>query len=103
MKKRGRIDRREAARDALKLADAKEKLSRLEAGGAPGRPIRVDSASVIELRAESMRCPRCDGELKVGEHTAQVVDGLALRKLDMRCKSCGAPRTIWFVIGSDLN
>lgn len=103
MKKRARTDRREAQRDAEKLADAKEKLSKLEAGGAPGRPIRVDSASVIELRAESMHCPRCEGDLKVFEHTAHVVDGLSLRRLDMRCKHCGTPRTIWFVIGSDLN
>lgn len=103
MKKRPRTSRREAERDALKLADAKEKLSLLEAGGAPGRPIRVESASVIELRAESMRCPRCDGELKVEEHTAHVVEGLSVRKVATRCKHCGSPRTIWFVIGSDLN
>jgi hypothetical protein len=103
MKKRARTDRRETTREALKLADAREKLSRLEAGGEAGRPIRVESASVIELRAESMRCPRCDGDLKIAEHTAHVVDGLAVRKVDTRCKHCGAPRTIWFVIGSDLN
>ena len=103
MKKRARTDRREAARDAVKLADAKEKLSLLEPGGAPGLPIRVESASVVELRAESMPCARCDGALKLEEHTAQVVDGLALRKLAMRCKQCRARRDIWFVIGSDLN
>jgi hypothetical protein len=103
MKKRARTERREAARDSVKLADAREKLSQLEAGGAPGRPIRVDSASVIELRAESMRCARCEGELKVEEHTAHVVDGLSVRRVDARCKHCGTRRTIWFVIGHELN
>lgn len=95
--------RRAAERDAVKLADAKEKLSRLEPGGSAERPIRVESASVIELRAESMRCPRCDGEPKIVEHTAHVVNGLALRRVDTACKRCGAPRPIWFVIANDLN
>jgi hypothetical protein len=103
MKKRARQGRREAEREQAKLADAREKLSKLEAGGAPGRPIRVDSASVIEIRAESMRCPRCEGELKIDEHTAHVVEGLSVRQVDTRCKRCGTPRTIWFVIASDLN
>jgi hypothetical protein len=103
MKKRPRTSKRESEREALKLADAREKLAGLEQGGAPERPIRVDSASVIEIRAESMRCPRCDGELKLDEHTAHVVDGLSVRKLAMRCKQCGAPRALWFVIASSLN
>ena len=103
MKKRARTDRREAARDAIKLADAKEKLSRLEAGGAPDRPLRVESASVIELRAESLGCARCGGALRLREHTAHVVDGLALRRVDLDCRQCRAARTIWFVIASDLN
>ncbi len=99
-KKRARTVRREAERERGKLADARERLSRLETGGAPERPIAVESASVIELRAESMRCARCDGELKVREHTAHVIGGLGLRKIDLDCKHCGHTRTIWFAIAT---
>jgi len=102
-KKRDRTLRREAERDAEKLADAREKLSLLEQGGGWERPIRVDSASQIELRVESMRCPRCDGELKVFEHVARVVAGHALRMVDARCKRCRHRREVWLVIASDLN
>lgn len=102
-KKRDRTVRREAERDARKLADAKEKLAALEQGGAPDRPIRVDSASQIELRVESMRCARCEGELRVHEHVARVVLGHSLRMVDARCKRCGTRREVWLVIASDLN
>lgn len=95
--------RREIERDARKLADAKEKLARLEQGGAADRPIRVDSASQVELRVESMRCARCDGELRVREHVARVEGGHALRMVDAFCKRCGAGREVWLVIASDLN
>jgi uncharacterized protein with PIN domain len=103
MKKRDRTLRREAERDAEKLADARQKLALLEQGGSPERPIRVDSASQIELRVESMRCARCDGELKVHEHVARVVAGQSLRMVDARCKRCGTRREVWLVIAHDLN
>ena len=84
--------RRELERDLAKLADAKEKLARLEPGGEPSRPIEVPSASVIELRAESYRCARCDGELRVHEHRA----GHGVREVELRCKGCGTRRVLWF-------
>lgn len=102
-KKRDRTSRREAERAAEKLADARVKLALLEQGGSAERPIRVDSASQIELRVESMRCPRCEGELRVHEHVARVVAGHALRMVDARCKRCGHRREVWLVIASDLN
>ncbi len=102
-KKRERTVRREAEREAEKLADARERLSLLEQGGSWERPIRVESASQIELRVESMRCPRCDGELKVFEHVARNVSGHSLRMVDARCKRCGHRREVWLVIASDLN
>lgn len=102
-KKRDRTVRREALRDAEKLADARQRLALLDQGGSAERPIRVQSASQIELRVESMRCPRCDGELKVNEHVARVAAGHSLRMVDARCKRCGTRRDVWLVIGSDLN
>lgn len=102
-KKRARTTRRETERDALKLADARERLAKLEQGGSCERPMRVESASQIELRAEALRCPRCESELRVHEHVARVVGGQSLRMVDARCKQCGAQREVWFVIASDLN
>jgi hypothetical protein len=90
--KRPRTARREQERALEKLAEARVKLARLEAGGDPARPLEVESASVIELRAESQRCLRCDGELRVHEHRA----GHAVREVELRCKRCGAPRLLWF-------
>ena len=94
--KRPRTVRRELERDLAKLADAKEKLARLEPGGDPARPIEVPSASVIELRAESHRCARCDGELRVHEHRA----GHGTREVELRCKACGTRRVLWFRVAA---
>ena len=102
-KKRPRTARREIDRAEEKLAEARTKLARLEPGGSPALPIRVDSASVVELRVESMRCPRCDGELRVNAHEARKVSGTLLREVDARCKRCGTRRDVWLLIASDLN
>ncbi len=102
-KKRPRTSRREAEREAEKLAEGRTRLALLDQGGSWERPLRVDSASQIELRAESLRCPRCEGELRVHEHVARVVAGHSLRLVDARCKQCGARREVWFVIASELN
>lgn len=91
-RKRARAERRQLDRDLEKLIDARQKLARLEPGGESLRPIEVASASVIEVRALSHRCPACDGELRVHEHRA-VRD---LREVELRCKQCGRPRTLWF-------
>ena len=97
-KKRDRTLRREAVRDAGKLAEAREKLARLEPGGSAECPIRVESASQVELRVESLRCPRCDGELRVHEHAARMVAGHPRRVVDARCKRCGRSREVWLTI-----
>jgi hypothetical protein len=82
-------------RDA-KLADAREKLARLENGGAAAHPLDVESASQIEVRALSMPCLRCDGPYRLDEHTAEQVEGDALRIVQMHCGHCGAPRVVYF-------
>ena len=69
-----RSARREAERDREKLWDAKERLARLAAGGEPRHPIVLATPSLVEGYARSMRCARCDGDVQVEEHTAEVIE-----------------------------
>jgi hypothetical protein len=98
--KRPRVDRREAQRAQEKLATQREKLFALEAGGSAARPREVVSASLVEPEARSLRCPRCEGELRVLEHLAHTVDGIRLREARLECHRCGSRRSRWFKIVS---
>jgi hypothetical protein len=80
---------------AAVVAAAREKLAAVEAGGSVNLPIDVESASQIEVRALSMPCLRCDGPYRLDEHTAETIDGRALRVLRLHCGHCGARRTIY--------
>jgi hypothetical protein len=92
-RKPGKASARMAARAQVR---ERERLAALLPGGAPDRPIEVASAAVVEVRARSIPCPQCGGELDVGEHGATTHDGDALRVVDARCRRCGAPRTLYF-------
>mgnify|MGYP003444629667 CR=1 FL=1 len=95
--KRARTVRREAQREAAALADARERLYVLNPGGAPERPISVDAVSVIELRARSVPCPRCQGDQRVDEHKAvTTTHGARLREVRLICRACGTRRSLWF-------
>jgi hypothetical protein len=72
-----------------------EALASLLRGGSPSRPIRVASASVIESRAKAMPCPHCGGEYRILEHIRPVPE---LRQVDVACRHCSTPRTLWFAI-----
>ncbi len=99
MAKRARAERREAERRAEKLARSRLKLSALEPGGAPDRPIDVSSASVIEPHATSLPCPACGASgVRLEEHAAEQ----GLRVARVRCARCGTARAIWFRIGTTL-
>lgn len=100
--KRGRTDRRRLERDAKKLGDAREKLARLSEGGAPERPIDVESASVVEPRAAALGCARCGGEVRVLEHDAVTTSAGGLRRVRARCKECNAVREVWLRIAERL-
>lgn len=78
------------------LAQARERLARIEAGGSPSRPIDVESASQIEVRAESTPCLRCQGPNRVDEHAAEKLQGRALRVVRVHCHHCGARRVFYF-------
>jgi hypothetical protein len=101
---RARNLRRAAERATDKLARQRERLLDLEPGGSAERPIDVESASVVEPRAESIHCPRCDTPLRVEAHLAPSTPGMRVREVRATCPRCGHSRTIWFrLAGSTLN
>src|SRR5262245_60339222 len=99
--KRPRTVRREEARQVVSLAKDRERLFRLEAGGTPERPIDVPAASVVEVRAAAVPCPRCGGEHAVKEHAAVGGDaGVRLREARLECRRCASRRSLWFRLPS---
>jgi hypothetical protein len=94
--KRARTERREAARRFVRLGKDRERLFAAEPGGSAERPIDVESSSVVEARARSVPCPLCEGELEVVEHAASVTEHGSLREARLRCRRCGARRSLWF-------
>jgi hypothetical protein len=85
--------REERARD--KLSHDKEKLFLLSPGGSAERPLSVESASVVDTRASSVKCPRCDGQHELLEHKAVQVAGDRLRQALLRCRRCGSRRSLF--------
>jgi hypothetical protein len=97
--KRARTEKREAARAADKLALQREKIARLEPGGAPDRPNDVTTASVIEPHARALECLRCgEAGSRIEAHEAREIDGRRLRIVRVECPRCAAKRTIYFRI-----
>jgi hypothetical protein len=92
---RKRTQRRRAEIAARKLVREREKLARLEVGGARERPIEVTSSSVIPVRARSLPCPQCQGALRIVEERAESAE---LRVVDVECQRCGVRRELWFLI-----
>ena len=90
--------RRVEERAASKLAQDRERLFVLEAGGRPERPIEAASAAVIESQAIRVPCPRCGGSHEVVEHAAVVQKGVRLREVKLCCRQCGSKRSLWFRI-----
>jgi hypothetical protein len=90
-------------RASEKLYAKRVQLARLEPGGAPQRPLAVGSASVVEPRALSERCLRCDEPLALREHVAEKHGQRRLRVARLACARCGTPRSLYFELASDLN
>lgn len=98
-KQRPRTARRVAERDARQLVRDKEKLFRLLPGGSQELPLEVSSASVIEVRVGGMPCVQCnEPQYRVREHVSVAA---GLRRVDVICRHCGAPRSLWFRIVLD--
>jgi hypothetical protein len=96
---RARTLRREADRTAVKLAEARLALARLEPGGSAEHPIEVPSASVVEVHAAKLPCAACaESDVRVEEHLA--TSGLRIAKL--RCRRCGVRPDLYFRIVTNL-
>lgn len=96
--KRPRAERRALERKLAKEARDRDKLARLEPGGAPERPIAIASASLVEVHARAASCPLCGGALRLEEHTAETLGGARLRVAAVVCVMCGVRRRIHFRI-----
>lgn len=94
---RPRTEQRALARDVQKLAEMREKLADLSAGGSSKHPILVQSASQIEVQARALTCPRCEHQgLRIDEHRAES----GTRVLSTRCPNCGNERDYYYAIAA---
>lgn len=91
-----RAERRARARVHADLVHDLERLARHAAGGAPDRPIAVESPAQVEPIVEATACPLCEGSLRLEEHAAGTVDGARLRIAHVRCIGCGVARSLYF-------
>jgi hypothetical protein len=92
-----KLERREES-----LVEAREKLARLEPGGSSERPIEVETAALIELRAEAMPCLRCNGQNRCAEHLAIDTERGLVREVHLVCRACGTLRTVYFRVAVPL-
>jgi len=95
---RKRVARRVDERAARKLVRDREKLAAMTRGGTAEHPIEVSSSAVVETRVGNSTCPQCEGTYRILEHTSPAS---GLRRVDVRCHRCGAPRALWFRLVSD--
>ena len=65
---RARTAARVVQRSEQKVQGLRHKLAELEPGGSREHPIEVASASVIEPRAESFPCLRCNAHTRAATH-----------------------------------
>lgn len=101
-KPRARTLARLFGRKQDKLIDDRERLAALEPGGSAERPIEIEAASLLPLRAESFDCLRCSGRVRYVEDRV-VAHGSELRRAaTIECKECGAERELWFRIAARL-
>jgi hypothetical protein len=99
---RPRAARRAAAQASRRAVERVEKLGTHLPGGAPERPLRVTSASVIEVRARGMRCLVCDGELELRAHVSEAEGPGDVRRVELACRACGRARRLWFRVEESL-
>ncbi len=101
-KPRARTERRAQERAQEKLARDRAKLALLEPGGAPERPLVVESASQVEVHARSLPCTRCESDVRVESHEARTVGDARLRLARLLCPRCGTRRDVWFRLAPPL-
>ena len=101
-----RRDRRQRERELRKQVGReireREQLAAVSTGGSPERPMPVSTAAVIEVRAAATACLHCGGTLDLVAHDAQVYQGQPVRRVQLLCRGCHAPRLLWFRIEMPL-
>jgi hypothetical protein len=95
---RARKQRREKERALRKNVRAIERAAVASPGGAPDHPIVVPSASVVEPRARATACVQCGGDLDLGGDRATSTPRGVLREIQVVCRRCHAPRSLWFLV-----
>ena len=93
---RARNVRRQLERSRAKLERERERLFLLSPGGSSERPISVEAAAIVEVRAAAVPCPLCQGPHELLEHAAVVLHGERLREARLRCRRCGTRRSLFF-------
>jgi hypothetical protein len=83
-----------------KLVQAERELFALEPGGSSEHPLDVPTAAVIEPKARSARCPRCDEPFDLEAHEAHTDAHGRLREVRLACRSCEERRSLWFRINA---
>ena len=97
-----RAGRRARGREQQRLVRDQERLAALEPGGAPERPLVVESAAQVEPKATAAPCPLCDGTVRLEAHEAESIGGDLLRVARVACTSCGVRRRRWFRLAAPL-
>lgn len=103
MSSRKRSVRRAADRTSEKLTRDLERLALLSPGGAPERPIVIETAIAIDNRARATPCPVCGGDVDLEDHTAETIQGVRLRLARVRCRLCKRARNIYFEVKGSLS
>jgi hypothetical protein len=99
---RARKRRREEERAARRTVRETERAATRLPGGDPEWPLEVASASVVEVRARGTACVQCGGTLDLrGERASSTPRGV-LREMELVCRRCHAPRTLWFRVAPPL-
>jgi hypothetical protein len=71
----------------------------LSRGIARELPIRVRSASVVEVRTAALTCPSCAlGTFRIEDHVSVAA---GVRRVDVICRHCSRPRSLWFRLEPD--
>jgi hypothetical protein len=93
---RGARRRAASARDRYEtvLTDAAKELP----GGTAASAIVVVSSSQIDPHVGRYTCLACDARMDLAQHRATTEDGIAVRALDLVCRDCHGPRTVYFRI-----
>lgn len=93
---RPRRERRQRERASRKAVRATERLAQQLPGATRDVPTDVDAPAVAEIQARATPCPQCGGELVIENDRADSTPRGVLRELEMRCRLCGARRSLWF-------